>query len=193
MLVNACATPIRRRRCGVRVARIARQHPEVTHSSEHPAELYQRRIGLTWLLKRAFHQGHGMIDATVREHGVTAAQLGVLMRLAAEPGMSGAELARWLYVTPQAVQLTLAALEKRGLVERTPDPNHGRIVRAALTPEGQNLADMCFSDAVAAEERFAAVLDEKERETLMELLARLVAQPSVDGIENGDHPEDVNL
>ncbi len=129
-----------------------------------------------WLFKRVFHQGYRAVNDAIRPDGVTPTQIGALNRLVAEPGLSGAQLARRLLVTPQAAQLAVVALEKRGLVERIPDANHGRIVRTYLTEEGRRLTAISMVHALEAEEAFLAVLDADERRTLIGLLMRLAMQ-----------------
>ena len=126
-----------------------------------------------WLLKRAFHFGHKAVNEAIRAFGVTPTQLGALNRLVQEPGLSGAELARRLLVTPQAAQLALAALEERGLVERRPDANHGRIVRTYLTDDGRRVVKQCMVRGLEAEDEFLAVLSPDERTVLVDLLTRL--------------------
>jgi DNA-binding MarR family transcriptional regulator len=134
-----------------------------------------------WLFKRVFHQGYRTVNDAIRPYGVTPTQLGALNRLIAEPGLSGAELARRLLVTPQAAQLAVVALEKRGFVERIPDANHGRIVRTYLTKEGRRLTATCMVHALEAEDAFLAVLDAAERRALIGLLMRLAMQaPPID-------------
>ncbi len=59
--------------------------------------------------------------------------------LAARPGLSNAQLSRRALVTPQSMIEIMAKLEKRGLVKRGPDPNHGLILRAELTRAGRAL------------------------------------------------------
>lgn len=110
--------------------------------------------------------------------------MGALRRLIQEPGLSGAELARRLLVTPQAAQLALTSLEKQGLVERTPDPNHGRIVRTTVTAEGRRIIKACTSRAYAAEDDFLSALADEERKSLIDYLQRL-AQPA------GEHADDL--
>jgi DNA-binding MarR family transcriptional regulator len=97
-----------------------------------------------------------------------------LRQLSNEPGLSGAELARRLLITPQGVQLALTALERRGLVERKPDPAHKRILQAYLTEPGRNVAAEVVSDAVAAHDEVFGVLTPAEQETLRDLLGRVV-------------------
>ncbi len=129
-----------------------------------------------WLLKRVFHHGHRMVSEAIRDQGVTPTQVGALNRLAQEPGLSGAQLARRLLVTPQAAHLALTALERRGLVERRPDANHGRIVRARLTDEGKRIAALCWTSSVEAEDKYLAVLGADDRKVLIDLLSRLARQ-----------------
>lgn len=132
-----------------------------------------------WLLKRAFHNAYRAVNDAIRSQGVTPTQIGALNRLVAEPGLSGAELARRLLVTPQAAHLALRALEERTLVVRRVDARHGRIVRATVTTEGRRVAKSCMARALAAEERFLSVLGPDERRLLTALLYRL-AVPAAD-------------
>ncbi|MBP3082827.1 MarR family winged helix-turn-helix transcriptional regulator [Mycolicibacterium fortuitum] len=129
-----------------------------------------------WWLKQAFYFSLTEVNESVKEHGVTTAQIGVLRQLANQPGLSGAELARRLLITPQGVQLALTALEKRGLVERKQDPQHGRILQVFLTDEGRAVASAVVADAVAAHERVFGVLSDDEQEQLKTLLRRVIEQ-----------------
>ena len=131
---------------------------------------------LLWLLKQAFYFSLTPVNEAISSHGVTTAQLGVLRQLANEPGLSGAELARRLLISPQGVQLALTALERRGLVERKQDPQHGRILQAYLTEEGRNVVAAVFNDAIAAHQKVFGVLSVDEQLTLRALLGRVVEQ-----------------
>ncbi len=129
---------------------------------------------ILWHLKQAWYFSLTAVNDAVSQHGVSTAQIGVLRQLANEPGLSGAELARRLLITPQGVQLAMKALEQRGLVERKSDPQHARILKAYLTPEGRKVAAAVVSDAVAAHEAVFGVLSPEEQRTLRDLLARVV-------------------
>ncbi|MBU8812876.1 MarR family transcriptional regulator [Mycolicibacterium goodii] len=129
-----------------------------------------------WWLKQAFYFSLTAVNDAVKDHGVSTAQIGVLRQLSNEPGLSGAELARRLLITPQGVQLALTALEKRGLVERKQDPQHGRILQVFLTDEGRAVASAVVADAVAAHDRVFGVLSADEQEQLRELLRRVIEQ-----------------
>ena len=131
---------------------------------------------ILWLLKQAFYFSLTTVNEAVSEHGVSTAQIGVMRQLSNEPGLSGAELARRLLITPQGVQLAVKALEQRGFVERRPDPQHARILKAYLTAEGRKVAASVVSDAIAAHEAVFGVLTAEEQQTLRDLLARVVVK-----------------
>jgi DNA-binding MarR family transcriptional regulator len=131
---------------------------------------------LLWLLKQSFYFSLNSVNDAIAGHGVTTAQLGLLRQLANEPGLSGAELARRLLISPQGVQLALTALERRGLVERKQDPQHGRILQAYLTDEGRAVVTAVFNDAVEAHQKVFGVLSVEEQLTLRTLLSRVVEQ-----------------
>ena len=77
---------------------------------------------ILWLLKQALYFSLTTVNDAVSEHGVSTAQIGVLRQLSTEPGLSGADLARRLLISPQGVQLALTALERRGLVRAQAGP-----------------------------------------------------------------------
>jgi DNA-binding MarR family transcriptional regulator len=119
---------------------------------------------ILWLLKQAFYFSLTTVNDAVAAHGVSTAQIGVLRQLSNEPGLSGAELARRLLISPQGVHL----------VERKQDHQHKRILQAYLTDEGRSVVATVLSDAVAAHEKVFGVLSAQEQETLRELLSRVV-------------------
>jgi DNA-binding MarR family transcriptional regulator len=90
-----------------------------------------------FLLVQAWHAVIAAMDTALRPHGLTSPQYGVLSVLARDPGLSGADLARAVNTTPQAINEVLATLERKHLIERRPHPTHGRILQATLTDEGQ--------------------------------------------------------
>jgi DNA-binding MarR family transcriptional regulator len=144
---------------------------------------------LLWLLKQAFYYSLTTVNESMSTQGVSTAQLGVLRQLANEAGLSGAELARRLLISPQGVQLALTSLERRGLVERKQDPQHRRILQAYLTDEGRNVVATVVNDALAAHEKVFAVLTTDEQETLRELLGRIVEKGTGHELFN-DHVDD---
>ena len=110
------------------------------------------------------------MDGTLKGLGVTTPQNAALSVLAEEPGLSNAKLARRSFVTPQTMNQILARLETAGLVERRPHPEHGRVLQAYLTEEGERLRRRCAERVDAVEERMVSGLSEDERSRLLGLL-----------------------
>ncbi|HQR28785.1 MAG TPA: MarR family winged helix-turn-helix transcriptional regulator [Anaeromyxobacteraceae bacterium] len=72
-----------------------------------------------------------------RHMGVTGPQRLLLRFLAAFPGSSAADAARWLSLNPGTVSRLVTGLERARLVSRVPDPGGGRRPKLALTRRGQ--------------------------------------------------------
>jgi DNA-binding MarR family transcriptional regulator len=123
-------------------------------------------------LKRVQHALRLNMNEALKELGVTTPQYEALSVLAEEPGLSNAGLARRSFVTPQTMNQILVRLEAAGLVERRPHPEHGRVLQAYLTEEGEKLRRECAKRVDAIEERMVYGLPEEERLGLLELLRR---------------------
>ncbi|MFI0715601.1 MarR family winged helix-turn-helix transcriptional regulator [Streptomyces inhibens] len=71
-------------------------------------------------------------------HGeLTLPEVSALSRLERAESATTSDLARAEQITPQAMGMTLARLEERGLVQRRPDPADGRRVVMSVTEDGQ--------------------------------------------------------
>lgn len=123
------------------------------------------------------------LDGQLRSLGLSSSQYAALRKLEDEPGMSGADLSRGLHITAQAAQELLATLVAAGLVERVDDPHHGRIRRAWLTADGQDLVRRGAVAATAVQERMLAGLDAGERDDFVGYLSRCV-----EAVESAAHP-----
>ncbi|HEY7967551.1 MAG TPA: MarR family transcriptional regulator [Solirubrobacteraceae bacterium] len=102
------------------------------------------RVG--YLIYRAERRLRARLDDAVRTHGVTTTEYVTLSVLRARDGLSCAQLARWAFVTPQAMNLVVSALERRDLIERSPDPAHRRVLRASVTAAGLSVLTACDGD-----------------------------------------------
>jgi len=151
----------------------------------HTIELADNTL---WLLKQAFYFSLKTVNDAISSHGVTTAQIGLMRQLADEPGLSGADLARRLLISPQGVQLALTALERRKLVEREQDPQHGRILQTYLTDRGRAVTSAVLAEAVAAHDSVFGVLDGDEQRLLRDLLARVVEQGTGNALST-DHAQ----
>ena len=105
---------------------------------------------------------------------VALSEISVLSRLDREGPDSPSSLAEAERVRPQAMAVTLATLEERGLVSRRQHPDDGRRVVIAVTDAGRTLLIERRSESVR---RIAAVLDAEftptERDTMLAVLPLL--------------------
>ncbi len=92
---------------------------------------------VTWALRRADLALQAVKEPPLRALGLSGSHYAVLMNLRSTPGVIGAELARLVGVTPQAVALLTAKLTERGLIERRPHPRHRNVQELHLTEVGQ--------------------------------------------------------
>jgi DNA-binding MarR family transcriptional regulator len=85
------------------------------------------------LLVRRLRAGH---DQRAAEGELTMPETSALARLDRGGPATSAELARAEQISPQSMGATLAALEQRGLLVRTADPNDGRRQTLSVSPAG---------------------------------------------------------
>lgn len=96
------------------------------------------------LLERICALFRGQLRRVSNEHGLKLVQLEALVYLSSANRYSDTPLAltEYLALTKGTVSQTLKALEQRGLVEKTPDPNDKRVQHCAVTSNGaQVVAD----------------------------------------------------
>lgn len=126
-------------------------------------------------LKRVQHALRREMDGEVRALGLTTPQYAALSVLERGEELSGAELARRCFVTPQTMSGILSGLESAGLIQRRPHPTHGRLVQARLTESGGGLLSRAHERVWAVEERMVSGLSGAERESLLLALKRCTA------------------
>jgi DNA-binding MarR family transcriptional regulator len=105
------------------------------------------------MMKRILVHFRSQMDEELRPQGVTTAQLQMLKAIRQEPGASGAQLARYCYITPQSAQVLLQDLERGGWILRVKEEGQGRSLVVGLTAEGESLLNTA--------ERLALVIERK--------------------------------
>lgn len=108
------------------------------------------------------------------DEDLTPSQTAVLTRLWKEGASSASTLAAAEGVRPQSMATIVAALEQRGLIGRTPDPEDGRRQVISLTAAGRRRAE---SDRRVREEWLARAIQERyserERRVILDALSLL--------------------
>lgn len=131
---------------------------------------------LGYLLRQAHAAVRLTMERTLADLGVTSPQFAVLTMLNAYPGLSGADVARLTFLTPQTVGVIIRNLDRDGAIVMTPHPVHGRIQQWTLTPRGTTLLKACRERVIALEKRLAAGLDAKAEASIRRWLANVATE-----------------
>jgi DNA-binding MarR family transcriptional regulator len=99
--------------------------------------------------------------------------LSALRRAGRPYRLSPGQLVTETMVTSGTMTNRVDRLERRGLVQRSPDPSDRRGVIVALTTAGRTVVDAALSDLLERERELLADLTEGERERLAGMLRRL--------------------
>jgi DNA-binding MarR family transcriptional regulator len=121
---------------------------------------------LTYLVKQAELAIRAHLDGIVGRHGLTTLQYTALSVLNRNPGISSAQLSRRSFVSAQAGNEMVGVLERKGLIERRPSPDHQRIRLVSLTPTGAALLDACDAEVDALEARMLRGVNAANRRQL---------------------------
>ncbi|CAN7448890.1 MarR family winged helix-turn-helix transcriptional regulator [Acidovorax sp. LjRoot117] len=100
----------------------------------------------------------------------------VLSLVAHNPGITSRQLCATLNVLPPNLVGLIAALERRGLIERRPHPSDGRAMGVHLTPAGAELTAQAEQTAAQLEVDATSRLTTAERTTLIRLLQKVYTQ-----------------
>ena len=131
---------------------------------------------LGYLLRQAHAAVRLKMERTLADLGVTSPQFAVLTMLNAYPGLSGADVARLTFLTPQTVGVIIRNLERDGAIVMTPHPVHGRIQQWTLTPRGSTLLKACRERVIDLEKRLASGLDAKAEASIRRWLANVATE-----------------
>jgi DNA-binding MarR family transcriptional regulator len=128
---------------------------------------------VTWALRRAEVAMQTLKEQRLRPLGLAASHYALLMSVHAEPGLTGAELARRLNVTPQAVASLVARLESRGQLERREHPRHRHVQELHLTDAGHELLHAADEVIADIEDQITRVLGPGDTAQLRTLLSHV--------------------
>jgi DNA-binding MarR family transcriptional regulator len=119
----------------------------------------------------ALASAHARASRALDVHGLSFAEIRLLEALAhAHAGRRPTDLASELHLTASGITRALLPLEKRGIVERRPDPQDGRASLARLTPAGRTLIGEAVEQAGERATRLTRRLSVGQAKQLQRLL-----------------------
>jgi DNA-binding MarR family transcriptional regulator len=152
---------------GLLLADWARERPDLDFSP----------VGVITRLARVRAHIDTALLQVFRDFSLTAADFRVIvtLRRAGPPyGLPQARLMTQLALTSGTISLRVDRLAKRGIITREADPDDKRGQRLRLTADGLRLFDKITPVHLANEERLLSSLTHDERDTLAQLLRKLL-------------------
>ena len=125
---------------------------------------------LGYKLKQTQHSLRLRMDEALRTLDLTTPQYAVLAQLELRPGISNAALARSSFITAQTMHAIVSNLEKRNLVKRKSDPQHGRILCTDLTTQGMKVVQQAHNIISKVEASMTSTITEDNKVLLEKLL-----------------------
>ena len=104
-------------------------------------------LRLIWAVHHGLETTSKRMDARL---GITGPQRLVLLIVGRFPGIPAGQLAQILHLPPSTLTGVLKRLERRGFIERRPDPRDGRRASLGLTGRGRRLDLTAAGTAEAA-------------------------------------------
>jgi DNA-binding MarR family transcriptional regulator len=135
---------------------------------------------LGYSLRRAHQRVFQHFAASVGAQGVTPGQVGLLVMVGANPGVSQSALAKSLGVERASLGEAVERLVRRGCLERLRAPGDRRRHALHLTRDGEQFLDRLVPLIRAHERAVADPLSAAERDTLVRLLRRLAGEAPAD-------------
>ena len=128
----------------------------------------------------AYALARGLLDAEIpilERHRISMWGYAVLSSLDDQPTRTQAALAEAIGADKTRIIPVLEELQRRGLIDRTPDPADRRARLLSLTPAGRELRDAARSEIRAREDDLLAQVAEPDRESFLRVLRQLSALP----------------
>ena len=131
---------------------------------------------LGYLVRQANVAVRAAMEKVLADIDATPAQFAVLTMIAAYPGISGAELARLTFLTPQTINVIVRNLVRGGAIEKTAHAVHGRVLRLTATTKGQALLKRCRVRVQEVESRIAGLVGKDEEKAVRRWLAAVAEE-----------------
>ena len=126
---------------------------------------------LGYLVRQANSAVRAAMEKVLADLDATPPQFAVLTMIVSYPGLSGADLARLTFLTPQTINVIVGNLEKAGAIEKSAHASHGRILQLTATAKGQALLKRCRARVMEVEDRISGLVSKDEERVVRRWLS----------------------
>ncbi len=147
-------------------------------------------VSVGYALKEASSALRTAMEEVLRPLGMTVTHYSCLELLAQRPGLSNSALARGTFVTRQAMNVLLQALERDGYVTRPDAAPVGRALPTRLTPRGRRRLEKASAAIRAVENRMLAGIPATEQAAILRALRQMTQ--SLQGAAEATTPPPAN-
>jgi DNA-binding MarR family transcriptional regulator len=126
---------------------------------------------LGYLVRQASVAVRAAMEKVLADIDITPPQFSVLTMIVSYPGVSGADLARLTFLTPQTINVIVRNLERAGAIGKSAHAVHGRILQLTATAKGQALLKRCRSRVMQVDDRLAGLIRRDEERVVRRWLS----------------------
>lgn len=136
-------------------------------------EILKSRIPLGYLIHEVARLMKRRFEDEAQAHGITLPQWRTLAVMAQNEGIAQSDIAAAIDADPMTMSGILDRLDKRGLIERYPDPRDSRAKMARITTEGHALFEEARSVGIAMYESALEGVDANQQQVAIAALTRM--------------------
>lgn len=140
--------------------------PEPRHKAAHVSTLY--------LLHQAYLSYRDLLEESSRQFDQTPGAAMVLSLIERNPGVSAAQLAKWLQVAPQSINVHIASLIAQELVEREVDMTNRRALKLSISEKGRKTLKQSRAAFAEVEAAVSALMSDETRNLFRPILVELI-------------------
>ncbi|GGA12858.1 hypothetical protein GCM10008018_67270 [Paenibacillus marchantiophytorum] len=124
-------------------------------------------------LKKNFRNACNYLDQRLEEQGVTNSQLGVLIILWEQEGLTQKEMVHILGIQPASMTFLLRGLEQKGMIRRLQDKVDTRINRIYVTDNGLSIKQACLAIVEEGEQMIRQGFSDQEIALMLHWMRRV--------------------
>ena len=136
-------------------------------------QTYKHQAPMGYLIHEVARLMKRRFEEEARAHGITLPQWRVLAQVGINEGISQVALAAATDADPMTISGVLDRLEKRGLIDRYPDPTDSRAKLARLTTEGEQIFTTARKVGLSMYEAALEGVTSDERQTVITALSKM--------------------